>query len=566
MEKEDSINIPNIVNQHNPWRDTNNKDWSKTDGSLREIKKAESEGFFHPPKFYYFLKKNFFERIFSKQDEFGILIIRGPRRVGKTSTIKYIIEKMIEEGYSKDSFLYLSLDQEEFFADINKKKKLREVLSEIIKTYKPVEGPLVLILDEVTFYSGWARVLKNLVDEGIIGDGIAVIATGSYSLDLGSAKRELSGRFGKLGEQCGEDVLFYPRRFVEVAESVLDNTGDFRSFFASNLGKMPKRTGLMEYLAGFQDEDKAISYGYLTTLNKIIDKHYDDLHHLLFENYLFAGGYPRKIYQIISSTREGKLNIPDSRYTSDIYDLIVSDAKKFNLDPKIIEKMLRVMSLPSMRVDNDLKLFCDLDSTCKINKEDCNKYLEYLKSSGLFSLIPCISKPSQIDYKTNLVSPSDNKYKFLVGDPAVFFSNYFSSRGISNIFSRAKKLIEEDKTMRNFLFESVIVSHLLHHPVLKREGHKNISFILEASNNGDDGGELADALIWYLNFEDVFITIPIEVKFFDSDIDYNQIKSRARDLKEKYGMKRLIVVTNKRDFIINEDYVIIPAEIFLLLL
>ena len=232
MEKEDQINIQTIVNQNNPWRDSSNKDWSTIDGSLREIKKAESEGLFCPPKFYYYLKKEFFKRIFEKPQESGVLIIRGPRRIGKTSTLKYMIEQMISEGYPKESFLYLSLDQEEFFVEINKKKKLREIISEIIKTYKVQKFPLIVILDEVTFYKGWARVLKNLVDEGVIGDGIAIIATGSYSLDLGSAKREMSGRFGKLGESCGEDILFYPRRFIEVAESVLDNTGNFRLFLA----------------------------------------------------------------------------------------------------------------------------------------------------------------------------------------------------------------------------------------------------------------------------------------------------------------------------------------------
>lgn len=564
MEKEEQIDIQSIINQNNPWRDPTNKDWAINDGALRDVKKAESEGLYHPPKFYYYLREKFFDRLFANPTESGVLIVRGPRRIGKTSTLKYIIEQMIEGGYSRESFIYLSLDQDEFFLEVNKKRRLREVLSEIIKTYKKKEQPLILVLDEVTFYLGWARVLKNLVDEGLIGEGVAIIATGSYSLDLGSAKREMSGRFGKLGESCGEDLLFSPRRFNEVAESILGTSGNFRQFLAKNIGQMPKKTGLLEYLAGFQNEEKAEAFGYKEMINTLLEKYYPDLHNLLFENYLFAGGYPRKIYQIIISTRNGKVEVPDKRYTSDIYDLIVSDAKKFNLDEKIISRMLANFSLPSMRVGEDLKLFCELGTDTRISKDECNKYLEYLSSSGLFSLIPCISKPEQIDSKTKLITPSTSKYKLLITDPAVFFALYFGSRGIGNIFERARKIVTEEKTIKEFLFESIVVSHLLHHPRLKKDGTKNISFILE-SNGKEEGEELADGFLWYLNFEDEFITIAVEAKFSESEIDMRQIKSRAKTLKEKYGVKRLIVVTNKKDFEITDDYVIVPAEIFLLL-
>ncbi len=471
---------------------------------------------------------------------------------------------MIEEGYSKDCFLYLSLDRDEFFTEIDKKRKLREVISEIIKTYKKEGTPLILILDEVTFYLGWARVLKNLVDEGLVGNGVGIIATGSYSLDLGSAKRELSGRFGKLGENVGEDLLFYPRRFNEIAESVLDNSGDFRFFIAKNIGEVAKKTGMLEYFAGFQDEDTATKYKYKESIKTILDKYYIDLHTLLFENYFFAGGYPRKIYQIIISTREGNVEVPDKRYTSDIYDLIISDAKKFNLDEKIISKMVSKFIYPSMRVGNDLKLFCDLGSEFPLKKEECNKYIEYLSSSGLFSLLPCILKPEQMDYKTKLITTSTQRYKFLIGDPAVFFALYFCSRGIGNIFQRAKKEVLDNTTLRDFLFESIIISHLLHHPRLKKDGNKNISFILE-ENLENEGEELADGLLWYLNFKEEFVTLAVESKYYENNLDLAQIKSRAKQLREKYGIRKLIVVTNKKDFEVSEDYVIVPAEIFLLL-
>ena len=562
MEKADQINIQSLIAQNNPWRDTQNKDWAVKDGSLSELKKAESEGLFSPPKFSYYLRKEFFNKLFVERDETsGVLIIRGPRRIGKTSTLKYIIEEMISEGYSPDSFLYLSLDLDEFFVEINKKRRLRELLTQIISSYKKPGIPLILILDEVTFYKGWARVLKNLVDAGVVGGGIGIIATGSYSLDLGSAKRELSGRFGKLGESCGADLLFSPRRFIEVAESVLDNAVSFRSFFSKKLGYLSRRAGILEYLSGFQDESDNLKYGYTETIKGFLEKYYDDLHQLLLENYFFAGGYPRKIYQTILSMREGNLNVPDARYVDDIYDLLVSDAKKFNLDVNVVRQILSKIQLPSFRVGGDLKLFCDLDNK-SLTRLECDKYMEYLTSSGLFSLIPCVTNPSQINHKTYFVNPQDSKFKFVVNDPAVFFSIYFCSRGIRNIFQRANKLLQDNSTVAEFLFESLIISHLHHHPVLKSQRIDNISFILDSKDDDKEGQELLDVFIWYLNFQDKFILVPVEIKF--GNVDISQIKDRAKKLKQEYGIKRLIVVTNKKEFEIQEDYVLIPAEIFLL--
>ena len=179
----ENLEISKIVNDNSPWL-AGKSDWAKDDGSLRELKLAESEMLFSHPKIYYFLKKSFFTKIFEDPKSHGIIVIKGPRRIGKTSTLKLLIDDSIREGRPKESFLYLTLDDDSFFTEISKKKFLKEILTQIINDYKQKDKPLILILDEVTFYKGWARVLKNLYDSGFIKDGVGVIATGSYSLDL----------------------------------------------------------------------------------------------------------------------------------------------------------------------------------------------------------------------------------------------------------------------------------------------------------------------------------------------------------------------------------------------
>lgn len=52
----------------------------------------------------------------------GVVVIRGPRRVGKTSTLKYLVKTMIEEGYDRKSFFYISLDNEKLFFALGRKR------------------------------------------------------------------------------------------------------------------------------------------------------------------------------------------------------------------------------------------------------------------------------------------------------------------------------------------------------------------------------------------------------------------------------------------------------------
>ena len=292
--------IKTIIKNQNPWHDPVNKDWYLKDGALRELMDADDEGLYKPPKIYYFLKRGFFGPLYSNNRAYGILIIRGPRRIGKTSTLKYMIKDFIQRGYNSESFIYLTLDSDELLRGFDKKRYLRELVDEIIRRFKKENKPLIIILDEVTFYKGWARAIKNLIDSGSIGPGIALIATGSYSLDLSSAKRELAGRFGPLGERLRGEQFFYPRRFIEMAEAILGSKfqNSIRGMFGRGSGR---RIGLMEYFSGFQTDTNGMSYNYKEFLNGTLQTYYDDLHNLFENIYLYTGGYPRSIYEAIKS-------------------------------------------------------------------------------------------------------------------------------------------------------------------------------------------------------------------------------------------------------------------------
>ena len=556
MENQD---IDKLVNESSPWL-KGDSNWSDKDGSLRELKIAESEGLFSPPKTYFFLKENFFQKIFENQELYGTLVIKGPRRIGKTSTLNLKIDDLIKEGRPKSSFIYLTLDEESFFTEVDKKKILKEILSYIIKNYKPKDNPLILILDEVTFYNGWARVLKNLYDSGIITEGVGVIATGSYSLDLSGAKRELSGRFGPLGEKCGEEMLFPPRRFLEIAETVLGDSNDFRQTYATNFGSFPKKMGILEYLAGFQTEQENQKFSYTRKLNNVLKYYYKDLHKLFSDTYIFAGGYPRKIYLSLKSLRSGTMTIPDDRYLSDIYQLLVSDVTKFKLEEDIIRQILIKIEYPSFQVGGDFDFFCNLNTKIKI--EECKKYLDYLSSSGLFDLIPAILNPLQINLEKNLINPSREKLKFTVNDPAVFLAIYFGSRGIKSIFASAENLFSKIPKTKEMLYEAIVLAHTYRINPIRNNNPKTLAFILEKKEKSEE--ELLDVIGWYSDHKKQLILLPIEVK--TGKLDYSELNRKADRLKQDYSIKRLIVVSDTDQIEITEKLAVIPIELFLLLI
>ncbi len=438
---------------------------------------------------------------------------------------------------------------------MDKRRVLREFLSRVIDTYKKPDKPLFIILDEVTFYRGWARAIKNLVDSGKLGPGIGLIATGSYSLDLSSAKRELAGRFGPLGEKLKGEVYFHPRRFIEVAESLLGS--DFRNFVKNNFGSFGKRAGLIEYLAGHQKEVNASAYGYHNILQSLFNKYYDDLHSLFENIYLKTGGYPRALYEAVINQRKGQVNVSDARYRDDIFTLFVTDSKKFDLSEETLKNILSKINLPSMRISSD---YSTLSTT--LRKEEIQRYVEYLETSGFTSFLPNVTSSNEIDTKSLLVSPRGNILKMVINDPASFLSIYLGSRGTeTSIFNHIEKILSE-KSVKEHLYEAIILSHLQHIPPIQISA-KNIGYILVEDRNNE---ELADGFCWYINFKSELVLIAVESKHVDKQIDIKGIEEKALKLRELFNVKKLIVVTNLKQLEIKENYVIIPIEIFLSLM
>ncbi|HZK15507.1 MAG TPA: ATP-binding protein, partial [Solirubrobacterales bacterium] len=140
-------------------------------------------------------------------------VLRGPRQVGKSTDLKLLVRRALEQGIGAERVAYLSLDALQ-------DQPLTALVESVIRALELAGGrtPRLVLLDEVTAAGRWQTAVKALWDEGQI-DRDVVVCTGSSAIDLaeGTAER-LPGRRG-----AGRDFLVLPQGFAAFAQA-LDGT------------------------------------------------------------------------------------------------------------------------------------------------------------------------------------------------------------------------------------------------------------------------------------------------------------------------------------------------------
>ncbi len=176
---------------HNPW-------WDESFNIKHDIKLIELAEFKY--KYEHPLLKEFP----IKKDV--ILTLRGPRRIGKTTLVKQIIEKLIGYNILRNCIFYFPCDRVENF------NELFQILQNYIEEARVGSGKRIYVfLDEISFVPEWQRAIKSLADSGFL-KGVTLLITGSNSLDLRVSSERLPGRTGKY---FNPDKLYLPLNFYE---------------------------------------------------------------------------------------------------------------------------------------------------------------------------------------------------------------------------------------------------------------------------------------------------------------------------------------------------------------
>jgi predicted AAA+ superfamily ATPase len=131
-----------------------------------------------------------------------IIVIRGPRQIGKTTLQLQLIKSLLEQGVAPQRILRVQFDDLPSLAhakfeepilrivDWFEKTVLRATLNESAHRQEPV----FLFFDEVQNLEAWAVQLKSLVDHSTV----RVMVTGSSALRIEMGRDSLAGRIHSL--------------------------------------------------------------------------------------------------------------------------------------------------------------------------------------------------------------------------------------------------------------------------------------------------------------------------------------------------------------------------------
>jgi|ERR1041384_169502 predicted AAA+ superfamily ATPase len=168
------LKLNKLFRPYNPW-------WARPDGKQISLFPALPE--FHRPIF-----QKLYEDL---QNIPQMLSITGPRRVGKSTLLRQMIQRLLSEGIPASRLLYYSFDDP---ALATSKVNVDAVIDDAMKAVlrNPESGPTYLFLDEIHKLDRWELYLKKYYD---LEYPIRVIVSGSASSPIFKKSREsLLGR------------------------------------------------------------------------------------------------------------------------------------------------------------------------------------------------------------------------------------------------------------------------------------------------------------------------------------------------------------------------------------
>ncbi len=200
-----------------------------------------------------------------------VYVIRGPRQIGKTTTLKLLVESLLQNNADPRQICYLDCEM----AGVKNFKELMDIVCGHIAFIKPILGAnrLFLLLDEATFIKDWAIGIKALSDKGVL-ENVTTIVTGSNAVDLKRGSERMPGR---RGERAGLDKKLLPLTFREYVFAFDHEIKNKIPCFSSGPD-----------LEDIKDKILALS----TIDNKLAS---------LFSQFILTGGFPRSINSFLKA-------------------------------------------------------------------------------------------------------------------------------------------------------------------------------------------------------------------------------------------------------------------------
>lgn len=261
--------------------------------------------------------------------------LRGPRQAGKTTTVKRLVERLLDSGHPQT--LYFSLDLIRDFRD------LPELIRRAKRLHPDPEGPWHIFLDEITSVPDWQLGIKHAWDQGLTR-GDYLLLTGSTAHDLRRGAERLPGRRGG-----GSDHLQLPmsfRDFLRLRGSVA----------------VPDR--------GLHVEDCLTKEG--RTMLAQVNLQAAELQSA-WDAYRVVGGYPAAVRDLAATGTAA----PADATIRIIWDTIAGDTARSGRDPVAALKLLEEVAVS---LGNPLK-WTGAARAMGVSDVTARQYVEYLAES-----------------------------------------------------------------------------------------------------------------------------------------------------------------------------------------
>lgn len=337
--------IIKVLRQYNPW-------W-RTPSAIKEESKPQKRLAYYEAL-----------RMLKHKSIRRFVVLSGVRRVGKTTIMYQIIDRLIEDDINPKNILYATFDN-----PILKLVNVENILS-IYESLYPIEGTRYLFLDEIQYTDDWELWMKVIYDSR---KDIRMIATGSASpvLEKGSTDSG-TGRWSVLKIPT---MSFY----------------EYCKLLGLEEPELPEN----ERITRLVEMNKA-ELGDLMSRFSPLQNH--------FNRYLLIGGFPELVLSDDDAYAQRMLreDVVDKVIKRDVLTL-------FNVrNPLFMEKLFLYLCMNSTEIFNATTAAKELENT---SVSTINSYIEALEMSNLIYL----AKPVDVGSKGSL----KGKPKIFIADAAI---------------------------------------------------------------------------------------------------------------------------------------------------
>lgn len=293
-----------------------------------------------------------------------IISIAGPRRVGKTTLLKQIIQSLIIDGYAKPSqIVYFSFDEPLMFEPQIRERFFDEMIKWADITHK--SGLVYFFLDEVQRFDRWELYLKKYYD---LGFPVKFVVSGSASSPIFRKSREsLLGRI--------KDNHIFPFSFREFVYFYKSGDSEVLDFVnrAHEFGYKLQREMVVDW------RELQSPSGPLSVSKRIFTELNAQLNH-----YFVEGGFPEawEIKDILSKQQY----LFDNQVQKVIFeDLVI--ATEFRKPEKIKSYYLSLIEQPGQEINIE-----KTSQKVGVSRPMLEKYLSLLEMTDLIRTLPRFSK------------------------------------------------------------------------------------------------------------------------------------------------------------------------------